>query len=213
MNELVIIERVFIALLAGGVIGIEREYHDKPAGFTTNCLICLGACIFTLLSLLMGTKYGFDPGRISAQIITGVGFIGAGSILRDGNKITGLTTAASVWLVAALGMAVGYGEYSLAAVAVAGVLALQMIMKKASALVLSLRRYDVVHIVCEPSWSLVEKISKLLEKDGVKIIKRTVEKENGYFVMTIMASYTSHDFEKMTKDLFEMPEVRNVTRQ
>ena len=96
--------KVFLSLVLGGVLGMERQYHDKPAGFATNCLICLGAMLFTILSEYMGQQGG-DPGRIAAQVVTGVGFLGAGSIWRDGNKISGLTTAAGVWLVAAIGMA------------------------------------------------------------------------------------------------------------
>ena len=113
MEEILI--KVILALIFGGALGMERQYHDKPAGYATYCLICLGATLFTLLSEYMGS-FGGDPGRISAQIVTGVGFIGAGSILRDGNKISGLTTAAGVWLVAAIGMAVGYGQYVWAAI-------------------------------------------------------------------------------------------------
>ena len=83
-----ILTKVFLSLVLGGVLGLERQYHDKPAGFATNCLICLGAMLFTLLSEYMGTQGG-DPGRIAAQVVTGVGFLGAGSIWRDGNKISG----------------------------------------------------------------------------------------------------------------------------
>jgi putative Mg2+ transporter-C (MgtC) family protein len=106
--------RLLIALLVGGVIGIEREMRDKAAGFRTMILICTGAALFTMFSQKFGTV---DPARIAASIVSGVGFLGAGAILRSEGRITGLTTAATIWLVAALGMGVGGGEVNLVVVA------------------------------------------------------------------------------------------------
>jgi putative Mg2+ transporter-C (MgtC) family protein len=100
-----------MAVLIGGVIGAEREFRDKSAGFRTLIFICVGACLFTIGSIELGGPG--DPVRIAAQIVSGIGFLGAGAILRNGVKITGLTTAATIWLVAALGMAIGGGLYLL----------------------------------------------------------------------------------------------------
>lgn len=102
--------KILLSLALGGLIGIEREFYRKPAGIRTNCLICLGATLFTILSLNVPGRPS-DPARIAAQIIPGVGFLGAGAILRDQGRVLGLTTAAGIWMVAALGMAVGMGEY------------------------------------------------------------------------------------------------------
>ena len=105
-----------LAVLAGGLIGIEREFRDKAAGFRTLIFICLGATLFTILSSrLAGDK---DPTRIAAGIVAGVGFLGAGVIMRDSGRVVGLTTAAAIWLTAALGVSIGGGEYALAAVGV-----------------------------------------------------------------------------------------------
>ncbi|HQN43268.1 MAG TPA: MgtC/SapB family protein, partial [Anaerolineaceae bacterium] len=88
--------KIVLAVLVGGLIGIEREYRDKAAGFRTLIFICVGAALFTILSVrLAGDK---DPTRIAASIVTGVGFLGAGVILRDGGRVIGLTTAAAIWL-------------------------------------------------------------------------------------------------------------------
>jgi putative Mg2+ transporter-C (MgtC) family protein len=109
--------KVLLSVAAGGVIGVEREFRDKAAGFRTLIFICAGATIFTILSVkLAGDK---DPARIAAQIVTGVGFLGAGAIMRDSQRVTGLTTAAAIWLTAALGMVIGAGEYILAGVILA----------------------------------------------------------------------------------------------
>ncbi|MCE5340786.1 MAG: MgtC/SapB family protein [Planctomycetaceae bacterium] len=103
-----------LAIIFGGFIGAEREYRGKPAGLRTNTLICLGSCIFTMIST---TLSGSDPGRISAQIVTGIGFLGAGAIIHSGIGIHGLTTAAVIWIVASIGMACGAKMYILAAAA------------------------------------------------------------------------------------------------
>src|SRR5262245_10109658 len=106
--------RIGLAILVGGLIGSEREYRDKAAGFRTIIFICVGAASFTILSAKLAQ--GHDPTRVAAQIVTGIGFLGAGSILREGDRIVGLTTAATVWLAAAIGMAIGGGHYALAAI-------------------------------------------------------------------------------------------------
>lgn len=98
-----------IAVLLGGAVGFERERRGKAAGLRTNILICVGAALFTRLSIEMAGGVG-DPGRIAAQIVTGVGFLGAGTILQARGRVTGLTSAATIWLVAAIGMAVGAGR-------------------------------------------------------------------------------------------------------
>ncbi|MEK3884060.1 MgtC/SapB family protein [Paenibacillus sp. PL2-23] len=117
IGEMDILFRLMLALVLGGLIGFEREQSNHAAGFRTNILVCLGACLLMLLSI-----YGFadfveepnvrvDPARLAAAVITGVGFLGAGTILFTGKSITGLTTAASLWVVAAIGLAVGAGFY------------------------------------------------------------------------------------------------------
>ena len=204
-----ILIQIFLALVLGGALGMERQYHDKPAGYATNCLICLGAMLFTVLSEYMGLAGG-DPGRISAQIVTGVGFIGAGSILRDGNKISGLTTAAGVWVVAAIGMAVGYGQFLLASFAAGSILVLQLGMRKTIHLVEFFKHYDTIFLVCEPRWEVVEKISAQIEKQHVSILKQEVTKQDNRFQVSIVATFTEREFHKLTKELLEMPEVYSL---
>lgn len=101
-----------MALLLGTVIGAEREYKNKSAGLRTLTLICLGSTLFTMISVSLGAEG--ETGRIASNIVTGIGFLGAGAIMREGLTVSGLTTASSIWVTAALGMAVGAGEYYLA---------------------------------------------------------------------------------------------------
>ena len=205
MDDILI--KIFLALVLGGALGLERQYHDKPAGFATNCLICLGAMLFTVLSEFMSLQGG-DPGRIAAQVVTGVGFIGAGSILRDGNKISGLTTAAGVWLVAAIGMAVGYGQYFWASLCAAAILVVQLGVRKT--LTLIVKRYDTFYLTCEPNWQVVNKIIKQIEAQNVTILKSEVSKQDNRFHVSLVATFTGHDFQNITRELLEMPEVYSL---
>lgn len=201
--------KLALALILGGALGMERQYHDKPAGYATNCLICLGAMLFTVLSQYMGYAGG-DPGRIAAQVVTGVGFIGAGAILRDGNKISGITTAAGVWLVAAIGMAIGYGEYIWATLCTASLLLVQLGVRKTLKLVEFVKRYDTIFLTCEPKWETVEKICKTIENQHVSILKQDVSKQDNLFHVSIVATFTGHEFQNITRDLLEMPEVHSL---
>ena len=134
--DITYLEALIISLIGGFIIGAERELTNKSAGLRTHILVCMGACVFTLLSL-----YGFpphanpvggasvgDPARIAAQIVTGIGFIGGGTVLRQGLTIQGLTTAATLWICAAIGMAAGCGKFSLSiATTIIAILALVLI--------------------------------------------------------------------------------------
>lgn len=100
-----------ISIIAGGIIGLEREYRNKSAGLRTFILVAFGSCLFTILSIKIGIG---NPDRLAANIVTGIGFLGAGIIFKDSNRIGGITTATSVWATASLGMAVGSGYFVLA---------------------------------------------------------------------------------------------------
>jgi len=105
---------IILAAILGGIIGLEREYRHKSAGLRTNILICLGAAVFTIISKKMALGADDSLTRIAAQIVTGVGFLGAGAIIQDRGGVHGLTTAATIWLVSSIGMACGAGLFGLA---------------------------------------------------------------------------------------------------
>jgi putative Mg2+ transporter-C (MgtC) family protein len=106
-----IVYRLLLAALLGGIVGLERELHHKAAGLRTNMFMCIGSALFTLLSEELGKRFGGDHARVAAQLIPGIGFIGAGAIIRDRGSVVGLTTAATIFVVASVGMAVGTGLY------------------------------------------------------------------------------------------------------
>lgn len=111
--ELHMAVRLVLAAILGGLIGLERESLNKAAGFRTHTLVCLGSCLIMITSFEMSSNYGpgADPARLAAQVVSGIGFLGAGTILHSGFGIKGLTTAASLWVVAAIGLAIGAGRY------------------------------------------------------------------------------------------------------
>jgi putative Mg2+ transporter-C (MgtC) family protein len=111
--DLITVARVVWAFLLGGIVGLEREQHQRPAGLRTHMLVSAGAACFTLASVYGFEGYGpaADPARLAAQIITGIGFLGAGTIFRTGSMVRGLTTASSIWITAAIGIVCGLGMF------------------------------------------------------------------------------------------------------
>ncbi len=108
--------KVIFSLLAGFVLGMEREWKDKSAGFKTISIICLGSTLFTVLSYKMGLDESEDATRIASYVVSGIGFLGAGVIFKEGNNVNGLTTASIIWISAAIGMSIGFGQYATAGI-------------------------------------------------------------------------------------------------
>ncbi|MGQ9463935.1 MAG: MgtC/SapB family protein [Candidatus Fervidibacter sp.] len=166
VSELEAVARIFLVIVVSGLIGAEREAHERPAGLRTHVLVGVGSCLFMLLSLSM-TKLGGDPGRIAAQVVTGIGFIGAGTIWLRGDVIRGLTTAASIWATAAIGMLVGAGWYSLAIVAALTVFSSLTVLRRVERILVQKLAGQTVVVQCEllPSpenlWQLVSALSEL----------------------------------------------------
>lgn len=119
ITDLEVTARLLLAVILGGLIGLERESHGRPAGFRTHILVSVGSALVMILSVYAFAKLApvgpngryYDPGRLAAQVVSGIGFLGAGTIMREGSTVRGLTTAASLWVVAGIGMATGAGAY------------------------------------------------------------------------------------------------------
>ena len=116
LSDFQVISRLFLSVVLSGLIGLERQMHRRSAGLRTHILVCLGSCLIMLTSLhifdIYSSKVLLDPSRIAAGVITGIGFLGAGTIMREREGVKGLTTAASLWVVAGIGLAVGCGFYT-----------------------------------------------------------------------------------------------------
>lgn len=204
--------RILVALILGGIIGLERQYHDKPAGFATNTLICVGSAVFAIMSITSAFYWGGDPARIAAQIVAGVGFLGAGSILRDGNKISGLTTAAGIWLVAAVGMAIGYGQYFIGVAATASVLILQLFVRRLMHVFDYVPLSDSLTIKCTPNLEIVEKIKSVFKNNKAEIIKEEIYKENGLLILKLVVNMSATKYQNIVKDLAPLEDVKSIDK-
>ena len=172
--------RLVVAVLLGGAIGWEREASSKPAGLRTNILICVGAALFTDLSIRFGgiaiEGAVRDPARIAAQIVTGIGFLGAGTIIQARGTVTGLTTAATLWVVAGIGMSVGSGSYVEAMGATALVLVVLVLLAPMENAI-ARRRPAHLRIVLEPAAGAGEIVEEKILEVGLQIIRRRIEKD------------------------------------
>lgn len=139
--------RLVFALFVGGLIGIEREVKGKPAGMRTNMLMCMGSCLLMILSIEMfrtGRYLTGDPSRIAAQVVTGIGFLGAGTIIQSRFTVIGLTSAATLWFVAGLGLVIGWGHYGLASAATILTIATLTVLSGIEHLVAVRQRHHIV---------------------------------------------------------------------
>jgi putative Mg2+ transporter-C (MgtC) family protein len=153
--------RLLLALLLGGVIGIEREYRDKSAGFRTLTLICVGSCLFTLVSILL-TNGTTD--RIASNIVTGIGFLGAGVIFKSDKGVNGLTTAASVWAVAAIGMATASGLYLISVVTCVVMLIILVAFNPIEEWLDRMNKERVYRIVTPYQSEIIDKYEEVMKK-------------------------------------------------
>ncbi len=165
--------KLALALIVGGVIGIERSFGDHPAGLRTHILVCVGAALIMIISLDVPQQFiGItmsDPARIAAQVVSGIGFLGAGTILREGATVRGLTTAASLWMVAALGLAVGAGLYVEAGIgAVITLVALNLLSRLEVYLAVK-RSAERLTVTAEEGPGLLGEIAEILGQHRVNI--------------------------------------------
>jgi len=204
-NQIEIIVKILLALLLGGLIGGEREVRDKSAGFRTMILISLGAALFTMLSAYLA--HGDNQTGLVANIVTGIGFLGAGAILREGNHITGMTTASSIWLVAAVGMAVGVGQYTLAGVVTLAALIVLWIFPSVETRIDNLRHTRIYQVVFHPDLQTGQKLESTLVQSGLKLINRKCTKSGDQMAFTWKAIGTHKAHERFVDILLQNPEV------
>ncbi|HET7010731.1 MAG TPA: MgtC/SapB family protein [Anaerolineales bacterium] len=156
-----------LAVLLAGLVGAEREFHDKAAGFRTMILISVGATLFTVFSLRLGGDQ--DPVRIAAGIVSGIGFLGAGAILRDGRRIAGLTTAATIWLAAAIGMGVGADQWAFTAAATGVILIVLWFFPRLELWIDSLRHTTTYEVVFAAGPDRREELRRLFKDCALRV--------------------------------------------
>ena len=202
--------QLVLAVILGGAIGLERELKGKPAGLRTNILISIGATLFTVLSMRMAAERG-DPGRVAAQILAGVGFIGAGTILHTRGAVTGLTSAATIWVVAAIGMALGTGAYVeavgstvLVIVVLTGLASLERVVAARSSVTRLL-----VHV--RPGVEAVEGIEDLVKRTGLELERIEARQENVDLVVELELREPKRLHDQLLIGLMHHPGVRSVS--
>ncbi|OIJ17108.1 magnesium transporter MgtC [Anaerobacillus alkalilacustris] len=178
--------RLVVAAILGGIIGVEREYHKHPAGFRTHLLVCVGACLIMLLAMFGFQGYmeeniqyvNFDPSRLAAYVVSGIGFLGAGTILVQGYTVRGLTTAASIWVVAGIGLSVGVGMY-FAAIFTTGIviLSLMFLNKVDESFSRKKEKTEAIVIHAESKDTTLLSIINIFEENKINVKKVMVERD------------------------------------
>ena len=173
-DEIQVIIRIIMAGILGGLIGLERESLNKSAGFRTHILVCVGSALIMLVSQDLYQLYqgvtNIDPGRIAAQVVSGIGFLGAGTIMREGATVKGLTTAASLWVVAGVGLALGAGFYFPALVTTGVVFLTLIYLGKVEKLIAGLAHVVVFMVTAENRPGQLGRVGSYLGERGILIL-------------------------------------------
>ena len=199
-----------MSVLLGGIIGAEREFQDKAAGFRTIILITVGSTLFTIFSMSMDP--GFTQTRVAANIVTGIGFLGAGAIIREGGRIAGMTTAATIWLSAALGMGVGAGEIVFVSIATFVVIVILLVFPRLEERIDRIRESRTYRIVVSSSKAeKVAEVHKAFEKNSMHILDHHETKSGDTVAGTwrVIGSVKGHN--SVTKKMLEDQDITEMT--
>jgi putative Mg2+ transporter-C (MgtC) family protein len=204
-STIVLIERLFMVILVGGLIGAEREFRSKSAGFRTMILICLGSFLFTTFSMMIGNT---TNDRIASNIVTGIGFLGAGVIFKTDNRINGITTAATIWATAALGMGIADGAYLIVLFSTAVVLAALFLLTKLEFYIDRKNQSVIYRVTSVYKEDLLKEYEKILEDCGLRFkkLKRTKSEQNITGVWIVQGPEQNHN--EFTKKMLRHPSVK-----
>ncbi|GAB3770929.1 MgtC/SapB family protein [Spirosoma horti] len=199
--------RLSISLVIGGLIGAEREYHGKSAGLRTMIMICVGSALFTMIS----GRIGGSGDRIAANIVNGIGFLGAGIIFRENNSVKGLTTAATVWAVSALGMCVGAGHYDIALVGFVFILGSLLLLVNLASRIQKLNQIRDYKIVTAFHNKTLKQYEDLFEEFSLKSTRNQQQRIGTEIIGHWRVSGSEQNHEKCIKRLLRDPEVKEFT--
>lgn len=193
--------QVSIAFIIGAVIGIEREFRSKPAGFRTMIFICVGSCLYTILSKESNTV---SPDRIASNIVTGIGFIGAGVIFKEGISVNGLTTAALIWITAALGMAIGYKNYPIAIVVSSMVVIALFVLEPVQRFINRLHKVKDYRIKTDDTTDALKKeMEAFFEQHEISYRCMKMNKENNEAIYLYRIGAPKHDYDIVNEFLLQ----------
>lgn len=199
--------RLGVSLVIGGLIGAEREYHGKSAGLRTMIMICVGSTLFTMIS----GRVGGTGDRIAANIVNGIGFLGAGIIFRENNRVKGLTTAATVWAVSALGMCVGAGHYDIALVGFVFILGSLLLLVNLANGIHKLNQSRDYKIVTAFHNKTLKQYEELFAEFGLKSTRNQQQRIGTEIIGQWRVSGSEENHEKCIKRLLIDPEVKEFT--
>jgi putative Mg2+ transporter-C (MgtC) family protein len=203
--------KIFIAVLCGGIIGFERELKDKPAGLRTNILVATGSCLFVIFGLKVADLFGDDPGRIMGPIITGIGFLGAGTIIRARGSVRGLTSAATIWVVAGVGMSAGLGLFFLALAISIIVLFILLILPRAEDYISEYGvKYQEFVVISKPSATIVHWVRKLIVQSSLGYTTFQVTRDKGMFRISFVAHGRESDLIGLLARLLQNIDVKEA---
>ena len=208
--------RLILAAVLGGVVGYEREHTSRPAGFRTHILVCVGSALVMVTSEFIFEKYrsaaNLDPARLGAQVISGIGFLGAGTIIRDGFNVRGLTTAASLWAVSCVGIAAGIGFYEGAVAATLMIFLTLITLKKAEKHFTKKNKYKTLIVESENLSGQVGNVSGIFDKYGIemKSIQLYRNKENDLMIKMLVKMPDSRIGMQTVSDLQMLQGIRKV---
>lgn len=208
--RLELVLQLSLATVFGGAIGLERELGGKPAGLRTNILICIGSALYTNLSITMATGPA-DPTRVAAQIVTGVGFIGAGTILHARGAVVGLTSAATIWVVAAIGVALGAAFYWEAAVTTLLVLVVLQGLGRVERLVGRQVTQGQLTVHAHPTPAVLEELEETIQRTGLRIERQSARRENVDMVIDYSLSGPKRLHDQVMIALLHHKSVRTVS--
>jgi len=203
-----IIWKLLLSVLVGAVIGAEREYRSKSAGFRTLTLICLGATLFTILSQLIGANS--SPDRIAANVVVGIGFVGAGVIFKSTgtNKVTGITTAAMIWATAAVGMGIGAGYELISTIACLLIILVSFLFSKWEILIDHVNQIRDYKIVCKFEGETLERFEKLFSHHHLKYKNNRQIKVNGEITGEWVVRGSEKNHNNFISDIIRDPTVK-----
>lgn len=204
--------KIMVSLVFGGVIGLEREHHNQPAGLKTHIILCVGATLITIVSIEMARDLGdplhTDPTRIAANIVTGIGFLGGGAILRMGATVRGLTTAACLWAVTGVGMAIGGGYYFAASVTILTILLTLHFLARVENVFLHRKKFKEMTLIAKSSPDLLGSVEKVLSANQISInnidVERDITEPNVELRAFVMVP-GEVNLNKLTDEIFQIP--------
>lgn len=213
-----IVLRLLLAALLGALVGIERERQNQPAGLRTHMILAVGSCLAMILSIMMAFQFlptisGSDPARLAAQVISGIGFLGAGAIMRFGTSVKGLTTATSLWTIAVVGLAVGAGHYFAAIMTCVLLLVILVILniieKK------FIRSYTTINVIvnADDRPQLLSELKSLMAKENKKIISTSIQKnlhKETVSIMLVVRTLQEEPVDLLVSMLSEIKGVRSL---